>query len=185
MEKKILMLMVEDFIEVNRSKGVEVYPVHSMETIEDFRKDALATLYGKVENYRSFGMLCDFNFEDEWFINNNNIVSSLSQKALEEKLLTEEDSIINLYLDIEKEYPEELMNKNEIVTEMLRKYVFPIDQSDLEESYHTVYQDAGLDSIAEALSEVTIKDLMRQLQNASSGGWAVAKNDGQYYLLEC
>lgn len=185
MEKKMLILMVEDFIEINRSKGVEVYPVHSMETIEDFRKDAIATLYGKVENYRSFGMLCDFNFEDEWFINNNNIVSSLSQEELEEKLLTEKDSIINLYLDVEKEYPEELMNKTEIMTEMLKKASFNIDQSDLEESYQVVYQDAGLDSIAEALSEVTINDLMRQLKNFSSGGWTIAKNDDQYYLLEC
>lgn len=165
MNEKILKLMVEDFSEIYRVKEVELNPAHPMEMFDEYKTNSLDKFWGN-KNCRYPYLSKDFNEEKEWFVNEKDFIRSISEEELIEELLLKKDFIIEKYYEIEEIYSDDLVNKVEIRTEILK--MFLIEDEEIEEFEEVLYQDANIEAISELLQETTVQDIYINLSHYGS-----------------
>ena len=171
MDYKLLSLMVEDFVELLRTDGVEYYNVHPMDNMEDYRMD-------KREENVTVYLSSEFNVDDSWFINIDNVLESLSEDEFKAQILKDKDKILKSYYEAEEIY-HDLKNNNEVRTAILESNIFELDE--LDEDYEIIYQDVNLEAIAEILAEVNVVDLYANLASYA-GSMEINEVDGMFYL---
>ena len=168
---KLLSLMVEDFVELLRTDGVEYYNVHPMDNMEDYRMD-------KREKNVTVYLSSEFNVDDSWFINIDNVLESLSEDEFRAQILKDKDKILKSYYKAE-EIHHDLKNNNEVRTAILEINIFELDE--LDEDYEIIYQDVNLEAIAEILAEVKVVDLYDNFANYA-GTMEINQVDRMFYL---
>ena len=174
MDYKLLSLMVEDFVELLRTDGVEYYNVHPMDNMEDYRMD-------KREENVTVYLSSEFNVDDSWFINIDNVLESLSEDEFRAQILKDKDKILKSYYKAEEIY-HDLKNNNEVRTAILEINIFELDELDeLGEDYEVIYQDVNLEAIAEILAEVKVVDLYDNFASYA-GTMEINQVDRMFYL---
>lgn len=173
MDYKLLSLMVEDFVELLRTDGVEYYNVHPMDNMEDYRMD-------KREENVTVYLSSEFNIDDSWFINIDNVLESLSEDEFKAQILKDKDKILKSYYEAEEIY-HDFKNNNEVRTAILENHVVQLNEID--EDDEVIYQDVNLEAIAEVFAQVHIVDLYASLVGYASP-MGINEVDGMFYLTK-
>ena len=174
MDCKLLSLMVEDFVELLRTDGIEYYNVHPMENMEEYRMD-------KREENVTVYLSPEFNSDDSWLINIDNVLESLSEDEFKAQIVKDKDRILKSYYEAEEIY-HDLKNNNEVRTEILKSNAVELDELDeLDEDDEIIYQDVNLEEIAKILAQVSVVDLYTNL-TGYAGSMGIVKVNEMFYL---
>lgn len=179
MNEKVLKLMIEDFSEIYRTQGVEIYPIYQMEMFDDYKSNQLEKFW-ETKDAKYPYLSGDFDEDKSWFIKEENYVRSIDEEELTENLLNNKDTIINKYYEAEELYENVLMNNNEIRSEILEECVI---ETEVDEDDEIIYQDVNIEAIAETLAQLKLKDLYANLVGYGST-MSIVKSDDMFSLLQ-